>query len=75
MVVASINKRPNPTAIDVLIKALEKARSGEIQAVCIAWVEDDLSINSKYSSGTNQIMTWASLELAAKQFYEKEVNK
>lgn len=56
------------SAIDDLEQALGRAKSGEIQAVCISWVKKDGSIGGSISLGKQNFCMIASLRHIARTF-------
>jgi hypothetical protein len=61
----------NKDAIDVLEKALERVKKGEIASVAVSWVTTDQSIGGDTSEGPNQIMLYASLQHSTNCFYNE----
>jgi len=73
MKLITIEKQANNDAIEMLELAIERAKSGQITAVGIAWVGADASIGGDVSDGSNQIMMWAALERTTRGFYSKNI--
>ncbi len=64
----------NNDAIELLEQTIEKIKSGEISSVSVSWVTSTGSIAGQVSNGCNQILMWASMEHAAKQFYRENLD-
>lgn len=60
----------NKDAIKLLEATILRVKSGEISQIALAWVTSDNSIGGDTSSGSNNIMMWASLEHNARHCYK-----
>jgi len=69
MKIVPMEVKPNSDAIEILERAIEDLKKGEITSVGISWVTKDGAIGGDVSGSNNGILMWASLEHNAKSFY------
>ena len=69
MKIVPMEVKPNTDAIEMLEKAIEDLKLGELTSVGISWVTKEGSIGGDVSGSNNGILMWASLEHNAKSFY------
>jgi hypothetical protein len=75
MKVIELKSKVNQDAAEILKDALEKVESGEYVGVTVVFVTKDGNISSDMSYTSNNILMWASLEHAARFYYESIIQE